>query len=73
MTIKDFLEKQQITVSTFARLLGCHAPDLSRWIRGTRSVPAHWCVAIEQKTGGAVTRKDLRPHDWKEIWPELAA
>ena len=27
MTIKDFLEKQQITVSTFARLLGCHAVE----------------------------------------------
>ena len=32
--------------------------------------PAH-CVAIERATGGAVTRKDLRPHDWKDIWPEL--
>ena len=31
------------------------------------------CVAIEQATGGKVTRKDLRPHDWASIWPELAA
>jgi DNA-binding transcriptional regulator YdaS (Cro superfamily) len=30
------------------------------------------CVAIEQATGGQVTRKDLRPHDWASIWPELA-
>ncbi|AVS86317.1 hypothetical protein C8246_17120 [Paracidovorax avenae] len=31
------------------------------------------CVAIEQATGGQVTRKDLRPHDWAAIWPELGA
>jgi DNA-binding transcriptional regulator YdaS (Cro superfamily) len=30
------------------------------------------CVAIEQATEGRVTRKDLRPHDWASIWPELA-
>lgn len=31
------------------------------------------CVAIEHATEGKVTRKDLRPHDWASIWPELAA
>jgi len=29
------------------------------------------CVAIERATGGAVTRRDLRPDDWHMIWPEL--
>jgi DNA-binding transcriptional regulator YdaS (Cro superfamily) len=29
-------------------------------------------VAIESTTKGAVTRRDLRPDDWQEIWPELA-
>jgi DNA-binding transcriptional regulator YdaS (Cro superfamily) len=29
------------------------------------------CVAIEQSTAGVVTRKDLRPDDWAQIWPEL--
>lgn len=29
------------------------------------------CVAIEQATGGAVRRWDLRPDDWHVIWPEL--
>lgn len=31
-----------------------------------------YCVAIERATGGAVTRRDLRPDDWQDIWPELA-
>lgn len=30
------------------------------------------CVAIERATAGTVTRRDLRPHDWHLIWPELA-
>lgn len=29
-------------------------------------------VRIEQHSGGKVTRKDLRPHDYAAIWPELA-
>lgn len=29
------------------------------------------CVAIEQQTGGKVTRKDMRPDDWLLLWPEL--
>lgn len=27
---------------------------------------------IERITGGAVTRRDLRPYDWARVWPELA-
>ena len=34
--------------------------------------PDPTCLVIEQMTGDAVTRKDLRPDDWQAIWPELA-
>lgn len=34
--------------------------------------PARHCVAIERATGGKVTRRELRPDDWAELWPELA-
>lgn len=34
--------------------------------------PKH-CVAIERATRGLVTRADLRPDDWRDIWPELAS
>ena len=27
---------------------------------------------IETNTNGKVTRKLMRPHDWKEYWPELS-
>lgn len=45
---------------------------ISNW-RARCTVPsASYCVAIERATGGAVTRRDLRPDDWQSIWPELA-
>lgn len=29
------------------------------------------CVALERESNGAITRPELRPHDWQDIWPEL--
>ena len=29
------------------------------------------CVLFEKNSCNKVTRKDLRPNDWHEIWPEL--
>lgn len=31
------------------------------------------CALAEVHSGSAVTRKDLRPDDWADIWPELRA
>ncbi len=30
------------------------------------------CRKLEEKSFGLVNRKELRPHDWMELWPELA-
>lgn len=45
---------------------------VNQWVRGMRPVPVRHCWAIERATSGAVTRRDLRPDDWQDIWPELA-
>ncbi|QII84245.1 helix-turn-helix domain-containing protein [Bordetella hinzii] len=37
---------------------------------GQKRAGAALCIAIEQATGGAVTRADLRPDDWPLLWPE---
>lgn len=59
-------------VGKLAAALGVSQPVISNWrARGTKIDAAH-CVAIERATGGAVTRCDLRPDDWQDIWPELA-
>ena len=31
------------------------------------------CVSIERASCGEVTRRDLIPDDWHNIWPEMAA
>lgn len=55
-----------------ARLLGVTPAVVYQWVSGLRPVPVRYCAAIERATAGAVTRQDLRPDDWREIWPELA-
>ena len=58
-----------------ARALGISAAAVSQWgstDSSARGVPPKQCVRIEQLTCGRVGRKDLRPHDWRDIWPELA-
>ena len=57
--------------SQLAKKINAPSPDVYSWASGKRPVPVKRCVQIEQSTNGAVTRKDLRPDDWREIWPEL--
>lgn len=40
-------------------------------VKGIRPVPIRYCSKIEQATNGIVTRKDLRPDDYWEIWSDL--
>lgn len=37
---------------------------------GNKTPSGEKCAAIERVTG--VSRRDMRPHDWHLIWPELA-
>ena len=58
-------------VGRLAVAIGVGQSVISNWrARGTKPDPVH-CVAIERFT--AVSRQDLRPDDWQQIWPELAA
>lgn len=68
--------KRAITIagsqSALGRKLGRSQALVYKWLNSANPLgPAH-CSAIERVTGGAVTRRDLRPDDWQEIWPELA-
>lgn len=72
MLLSQYLKKQgRGSLSFIAKSASTHAPDVSRWAKGTRPVPIEKCVLIELATDGQVTRKDLRPSDWHLIWPEL--
>ena len=46
---------------------------LSQMVAGTAPISPARAVQFEQLLGGAVTRKDIYPHDWHLIWPELIA
>lgn len=64
----DVLGSQQ----ALAGALGVTKAAVWQWKLNKRHVPVVHCVRIEQITNSAVTRKDLRPTDWQDIWPELA-
>ncbi|WP_197328697.1 carph-isopro domain-containing protein [Ralstonia syzygii] len=55
-----------------ARLLGIKAPSVHAWRAG--GIPDDKLIRLaplaEQR--GICRRQDLRPDDWKLIWPELA-
>lgn len=56
-------------VSKLAAAIGVGQSAVSNWkTRGTPIDPIY-CVRIERLYG--ISRKELRPKDWKEIWPEL--
>ena len=58
-------------VSRLAEMVGVSSSAPSMW-KARGRIPVGHCAAIERATGGVVTRRDLRPDDWQDIWPELA-
>lgn len=58
-----------------ARMLGIKNPSVYEWKERNR-IPDDKLIrlapSIERLTNSKITRKDLRPGDWSEIWPELA-
>lgn len=71
MTLYEYLS-QSGTQSKLAADLSISTAQVWQWKEGRRPVPYEYAAAIEASSGGAVTRKDLFPEDWKRIWPELA-
>lgn len=71
MNLSQYLSQERGRQATLARAIGAHAPDVSRWADGSKSLPIRHAAAIEAATGGQVTRQEMFPADWKRIWPEL--
>jgi len=57
-------------LAKLAAMIGESPQVVSNW--RVRGVPVIKCLAIETAAQGAVTRRDLRPDDWHQIWPDLA-
>lgn len=58
--------------AAIARHLSVSAPTVNQWAKGAKPVPIRHCTKLEALSGGVVTRHELRPHDWRVIWPELS-
>lgn len=58
---------------SLAEKIGVGSNYLNQIVNGRRPLPIKYCAKIELATDGQVSRRDLRPDDWHEIWPELAA
>lgn len=72
MDLKTYLSTlERGGASRLASSLGVSISFLSQMASGDAAISPARCVQIEQKTGGIVTRRDLRD-DWHLIWPELA-
>ena len=72
MNFKTWVNGQRGRSLAIAQALGVTPPVVSDWVTGKKGVPLERCVQIERATNGEVRRQDLRPHDWQDIWPELA-
>jgi DNA-binding transcriptional regulator YdaS (Cro superfamily) len=72
MKLQIWANKERGRGLLLAKALGVQPPSVSDWITGKKRVPVERCAAIERATGGEVTRRDLRPDDYLDIWPELA-
>lgn len=59
------------TAKKLAEDLGISSSYLSQLASGLAPLSPKVCVSIERFTSGAVTRQDLRPKDWRDLWPEL--
>lgn len=73
MDLKEYFAQQcHGSQRRMALKLGVSESYFAQFIKGTVNRSSKRCVQIEQETNGAVTRQDLRPHDYHLIWPELA-
>ena len=72
MELKTYLSNLSTeSRKVFAESVGTTSGHLANVSYGYKTLGEKVCVAVEQKTKGKVTRQELRPTDWQDIWPEL--
>lgn len=71
MKLLDYIRQPENSASALAARVGIAPAFLYQIAHGKRQASAALARAMETVTSGAVTRRDLRPTDWGDIWPEL--
>lgn len=70
--LRQFLNDRPVQEqSRLANEAGTSLGYLRKAISIGQQVNARLAVRLEKATDSAVMRWDLRPDDWREIWPEL--
>lgn len=75
MNIQQFFSSEcddGMTQTQLAESIGVSLVLVNQWVHGYRPVPVKYAMAIEQATGGKVSRQDICP-EWQRYWPELEA
>lgn len=73
MDLKSYIKSLPDEEARAAFAADCEATlgHLRNVMYGVRPCAPELAVAIEQKSAGAVTRRDVCPENWRRIWPEL--
>lgn len=71
MDLNTYLKQEGFSQKYFAALINRNSSEVCYWMKRKLPMPVKVAVRIEQVTNGKVSRQDLFPNDWKEIWPEL--
>lgn len=69
--LKTWLSAERGRGVRLAAFLHVPASFVAKMASGDKSIPLEHATAIEKFTSGVVTRKHIRPDDWRDIWPEL--
>jgi DNA-binding transcriptional regulator YdaS (Cro superfamily) len=73
MDLKSYLRPMSLEArQAFAKRCGTSRGHLQNICYGKKCA-AELAVAIERESGGDVTRQELRPKDYWQVWPELPA
>lgn len=72
MNLKEYFLTRRGEQMKMANALGVSKSQMSQMVSGICAISEKRCVLIENLTTGLVSRKDLRPSDWRDLWPELA-
>lgn len=71
--LADFFAAQRGNASRLAAGTGASVVFLRAIARGDRPCPPRLAVRIEKFTNGSLSRQQLFPDDYWELWPELAS
>lgn len=71
MDLKTYCSKNYGAQARIAMCCGISVGFVNHWVSGHRPVPIKYCLKIEEVTCRQVTRKDLRPNDYKDYWTDI--